>query len=170
MLRLFLFVLKAKRNGWEGVGRIKRWERRLTETFPSMLTHHSIPAFSQNPLSWWPNPPPSQPPTAPPLPLLTSRSPNSAMATPLLQAFSRIWTASWWRHYLHRRWSRQERTPALSPPTAPPHSTNHPAPHPHPWSPALTLMNRAVESPVGTTRWWAEWRRAEKSHLVMHSP
>lgn len=132
------------------------------EAFPSLLTHQSIPAFSQNsPLSRGGSPLP-RPSLHLPLPLHPSRSPRHTMASPpphLTTTWRTAQTLCW--KVLLRPWSH----PSLHPPTAPqPLLTIHPAPN-HP-PPALRIQ--AVGSPVGmTTRRVAQWKRAETSLSVI---
>lgn len=142
------------------------------EAFPSLLTHQSIPAFSQNcPLSRGTSPLP-WPSLHPPLPLHPSRSPRHTMASPPPHPTTTRRTPQtiWWKVFL-QPWSH----PSLTPPTAPqPLLTIHPAPY-HP-PPALRIQ--AVGSPVGmTTRRVAQWKRAETSlsviltsHYIFHNP
>lgn len=142
------------------------------EAFPSLLTHQSIPAFSQNPSLIRGSSPPPWLSLHTPLPLHPSRSPRHTMASPPPHSTTTGRTPHklcW--NILLRLWSH----PRLSPPTAPqPLLTIHPAPH-HP-PPALRIQ--AVGSPVGmTTRRVAQWKRAETSlsviltsHYISHNP
>lgn len=137
-----------------------------------MLTHQSIPAFSQNPSLSWGSSPPPWPSLHTPHPLHPSRSPRHTMASPPPHSTTTrrtTHTLNW--KLLLRPWSH----PRLSPPTAPqPLLTIHPAPH----HPPLALRIQAVGSPVGMTTWRvAHWRRAETSlsviltsHYISHNP
>lgn len=127
-----------------------------------MLTHQSIPAFSQNPSLSLGSSPPPWPSLHTPLPPYPSRSPRHTMASPPPHSTTtrRTTQTHYWKLFL-RHWSH----PRLSPPTAPqPLLTIHPALH-HP-PPALRIQ--AVGSPVGmTTRRVAQWRQAETNQSVI---